>query len=241
MSTDDEAIRYGYWPHRRMSGDIPSPIRDVSEYTGADVLNIACTQTGLSVSSQKKLVNDWAAELPRVPAKTIVFSTKVSQQLFNAACSAPNLEALYIDWSAMKSLEAVEHASRMKALFLGSSPSIASLRPLESLDHLECLFLQNPGSPVDLGFLNELTSLREFGLSSARGRKIGVSSLEPVGSLASLEILWLVGVKVLDGRYCPLHKLHNLKSLRSTLNADSTEFRELCAALPSIKYFHPVG
>lgn len=241
MPKHSDAIRYGYWPHRRRSGEIPAPIRNLSEYQGSEVLNLACTQTGLPVGKQRKLVEQWIAELPSVPATTIVFSTRVSQGLFTAACRAPHLESLYLDWSGLKSLEAIGTAAGLKALYLGSAPSVADLRPLASLRKLQYLFLSSLKEPVDLGFLRELVGLREFGLSSARGRSMKVMSLEPLGSLASLEMLWLVGVKVLDGRFEPLHQLKRLRSLRSSLSKDSKTFADLRTALPLLEYFEPVG
>lgn len=236
-----DRLRYGYWPHRQLSGDIPSAIQNVDDYNGSDVLNVACTQTGLSASKQRRLVEGWVNELPNVPATTIVFSTKVSQNLFDAACQAPELEALNIKWSSAKSLRSIQAAEKLKAFFLGSSPGIADLRPLASLSNLKYLFVENVLDPVDLEFLRDLGELSEFGLSANRGRKMKVLTLEPIASAAQLEMIWLVSLKIMEGGLKPLHSLQHLTSLRSTFKQDSKEFMELCRAVPSLQYFQPVG
>jgi hypothetical protein len=94
---------------------------------------------------------------------------------------------------------------------------------------------------VDLSFVKSLAGLREFGLSATRGRKLRVHSLEPLGSLTQIELLWLVSLQVQEGGLKPLYSLRNLASLRTNIKASSVELRELRAAVPTLKYFQPVG
>jgi len=241
MSSTVDRLRYGYWPQRQRSGDIPSAVRNVDDYDGSRVLNIACTQTGLSASRQRRLVEHWVSVLPSVPATTIMFSSKVSQKLFDSACQAPKLEALSVKWSSVESLAGIRDATKLKSLFLGSSPAITDLSPLVSLNDLAYLFIENVAAPVNLEFLRNINGLKEFGLSAARGRKIKVVSLDPIASASQLEMLWLVSLKIRDSELRVLHSLHNLKSLRSTLRQDSKEFKDLCEAIPTLQYFQPVG
>jgi hypothetical protein len=236
-----ERLRYGYWPARRLNGEIPPAIRDPDAYDGSDVLNIACTQTGLSRSDQRRLVEEWVRRLPSVPATTIVFSSKVSDALFASACRAPRLEALSVEWSSITSLEPLGQARSLQALFLGSSPGVDDLSPLRDLTRLGWLFLENVKAPVDLSFLSGSSNLRELGIAASRGKSLVVKSLLPVAQLRYLEMLWLVSIRIEDGGLKPLHSLERLASLRSTIRKDSREFRELCAALPSLKHFQPVG
>jgi hypothetical protein len=204
-------------------------------------VNIACTQTGLSRRDQRRLVEEWVRRLPGVPATTIVFSSKVADPLFASACKAQRLEALSVEWSSITSLEPVRQARSLQALFLGSSPGVADLTPLGDLPRLRWLFLENVKAPVNLSFLGGLSELREFGISASRGKRLVVESLLPVAQLSRLEMLWLVSIGIEDGGLKPLHSLEQLVSLRSTIRKDSREFRDLCAALPSLKYFQPVG
>ena len=241
MSVTIARLRYGYWPHRQLSGEIPSAVRNADDYDGSRLLNIACTQTGLSSSKQRRLVENWVSVLPSVPATTIMFSSKASQELFDAACRAPKLEALSIKWSSATSLQGILAAEKLRAFFLGSSPGVSDLQPLASLSDLTYLFIENVAAPVDLEFLRDLDGLKELGLSAARGRRMEVVSLEPVASATQLEMLWLVSLKIINGGLRPLHSLHSLKSLRSTLRRGSQEFKDLCLAVPTLQYFQPVG
>ena len=241
MTRAHDELVLGYWPARQLRGDIPDAVREPDQYRGASILNIACTQTELPRSRQEKLVDEWCARLPTLKVRTLVFSSKVPQRLFEAACAVPRLEALSIKWSSIASLAAISNARSLRAFFLGSSPGVASLAPLSALTALEQLFIENVQGPVDLSCIEALCELREFGLSAARGRKLQVQTLEPLRSLGRLEMLWLVSLQVLHGGLAPLHSLRKLASLRTTINASSKEFKELCAAVPTLKHFQPVG
>jgi hypothetical protein len=241
MTSPPDLLRFGYWPLRQMSGDIPPAIRSPDAYTGGDVLNIACTQTGLPAKEQQRLVEAWTRCLPDVQATTVVFSSKVSQPLFDAACRAPNLHALNLKWSACTSLAALTHARRLTALWIGSSPAIADLGPLAQLSELRHLFLENVGAPVDISFVRHLVALQEFGLSAARGHRMSVLTLEPLSALPLLKMLWLVSLQIQQGGLEPLHGLKSLVSLRTTIKPNTTAFKDLRAAVPALEFFQPVG
>jgi hypothetical protein len=239
IATDE--IEFGYWPARQLRGLIPPAIRSPDEFQGGDCLNIACTQTALSPARQRALVREWCSQLPRFKVKTLVFSSKVSQELFDAACAISGLDALSVKWSSIGSLEALSGAGALRALRLGSSPAVESLAPLARLGALEHLFIEGVPGPVDLSSIGSLTTLREFGLSAVRGRKISVQTLAPLGRLRRLEMLWLISVRVLEGGLEPLYALRKLASLRTTMNEQSKEFQALCAAVPSLRHFRRVG
>jgi hypothetical protein len=241
MNQPADPLRYGYWPARQLNGEIPPAIKDPEAYEGFDVLNITHTQTGLSRSQQRQHTQAWIEFLPTVPATTIVLSSKVSDDLFAAACAAPQLEALSVKWSSITTLEPLRQAASLKALFFGSSPTVEDLAPLGELTQLRWLFIENVKAPVDLSFVAGLKELREFGLSASRGKKLAVKSLAPLAGLSDLEMLWLVSLQVEEGGLAPLHSLQRLVSLRSTIKKNSPEFQALCQAVPSLKYFQPVG
>jgi hypothetical protein len=241
MTLPHDELVFGYWPARQMRGDIPSPVRRPDQYAGSDTLNIACTQTGLPGVQQARLIEEWCAVLPTLPVKTLVFSSKVPQRLFDAACRVSQLEALHVKWSSIESLDAICSLASLRSLFLGSSPGIACLAPISALSGLAHLFVENVQDPVDLSFVEQLRELLEFGLAAPRGRKLRVRTLEPLGSLTQVQLLWLVSLQVQQGDLKPLYGLQHLASLRTTMKASSTELRELCAAVPTLKYLQSVG
>jgi hypothetical protein len=216
-------------------------VQQPSEYAGSSILNVACTQTGLSRARQERLIDEWCNLLPELPVRTLVLSSKVPQRLFDAACGMPRLQALNLKWSSVSSLAPISQAKSLRALFIGSSPSIECLAALSDLAEIEHLFIENVQQPVDLSFVSALTKLREFGLSSSRGSKLQVQTLEPLATLEQLEMLWLVGLQVLHGGLYPLHRLRHLASLRTTVRKTSKEYLELCSAVPTLQHFQPVG
>ncbi len=184
-----DPLVFGYWPSKILNREIPDAIQSPNEYYGMSVLNIACTQTNLTRTKQDKLVDDWCGLLPSLPIKTLMLSSKVPQRLFDAACHIPTIKALSIKWSSITNIEALSDATSLSALYLGSAPSLECLEPLEKLSGMEHLFIENVSEPVDLSFIKPMWTLKEFGLSAARGKHIHVNTLEPLSTLNNLEML----------------------------------------------------
>ena len=241
MPSQTDLLRLGYWPSLWLSGELPSAIRSVGEDVGATALNIACTQTGLPAAQQRRIVGEWVRHLPTVRATTVVFSSKVSQDLFDAACGVPDLQALNIKWSSCRSLAQLKQAKSLRALFIGSSPEVTDLSPIAELPNLKYLFIENVRGPVDLSFLRTLRGLREFGLSASRGKRLKVVSLSALAPLAELEMVWLISLQIMQDGLRPLHSLPRLTSLRTTIGATSSDLIELRAAVPTLQYLEPVG
>lgn len=239
MSLSEHLLTYGYWPSRQLSGQNPEPIRHPDEYSGSDVVNIACTQTGLLPRQQRDLVEAWCSLLPELPAKTVLFSSKVSQKLFEAAVTNPRLEALSIKWSSIESIGALAEHPALTALYMGDSPSLTGLSHLSSLPKLCYLFVQGVRESADLAFASKLPNLIEFGLSGG-SNPLRVESLEPLQALQSLAILWLVRVRPVSGGLMPLHGLAALKSFRTSLSLESDEVLALRNAIPGLQYLQPV-
>lgn len=235
----EHLLTYGYWPSRQLSGQNPDSIRHPDEYTGSDVVNVACTQTGLPAGEQRRLVEAWCSILPVLPAKTVLFSSKVSQNLFEAAVANPKLEALSLKWSSLGSIGALAEHPALEALYLGDSPSLTGLNHLCSLPKLRHLFVQGVRESSDLKFASRLSKLVEFGLSGG-SKPLHVASLEPLQAMQSLAILWLVRVRPGSEGLKPLHRLAHLQSFRTSLNLHSDEVVELRKTIPALQYLQPV-
>ena len=239
MMLSEHLLTYGYWPSRQLCGQNPAPIRHPDEYTGSDVVNVACTQTGLSPREQRNLVDAWCSLLPELPLKTVLFCSKVSQKLFEAAVANPKLEALSLKWSSVESIGALAEHPALTALYVGDSPSLTGLDHLSSLPKLQHLFVQGVRDAADLTFAGKLLNLVEFGLSGG-SKPLRVDSLEPLQALHSLAILWLVRVRPVSGGLEPLHRLARLRSFRTSLNLQSDEVVALRNAVPALQYLQPV-
>jgi len=185
------------------------------------------------------LVDAWCSLLPELPLKTVLFCSKVSQKLFEAAVANPKLEALSLKWSSVESIGALAEHPALTALYVGDSPSLTGLDHLSSLPKLQHLFVQGVRDAADLTFAGKLLNLVEFGLSGG-SKPLRVDSLEPLQALHSLAILWLVRVRPVSGGLEPLHRLARLRSFRTSLNLQSDEVVALRNAVPALQYLQPV-
>ncbi len=207
-------VESGFWRYRPEDGFPPGPIRYTQSYDGSTRLNVSCTQTELSYYEQKKLVGEWCEFLPTLTeVRFLWFSSRVSQPLFDAACSIPNLTGLYVKWSAIKHLDALRDLSGLRYLHVGSSSQIESVDCLAALTTLKVLHLENLKRIQRLDPLAELSGLE--GLALWGGDKPWkVETLKPLGALDGLRYLFLTGLRPTDASLEPLKQLANLENLR---------------------------
>jgi hypothetical protein len=55
---------HSFWSYLSNENHPPQAIQCPDEYDGSESLNLACTQTDLKASQQKKLVREWCEILP---------------------------------------------------------------------------------------------------------------------------------------------------------------------------------
>ena len=237
---------HSFWHHRPQRDFPPRSIREIADYNGADRLALSCTQTELGAAAQKKLVKAWCEHLPSLGAvKFLWFQTRVTQELFDAACAMPNLEGLYIKWSGVRSSEALGQARQLKYLHLGSSPSLQPLDVLGDLPRLEWLELENIRALHDLSFLAGLGGLRGLSLTGDGNsiKPIAISNLVPLQALEQLEWLRLQTVSIEDYSLAPISRLPRLKHLLLSNRFPMAEFAKLAGSLPHVAcdLFTPVS
>ena len=143
-----------YWYHRPALDFPPRNVRDPADHGVNERLSLAITQTTLKPAQQKALVREWCALLPTLAnVRTLWFHTKVTQEIFEAACAMPNLEGLYIKWSAISSLAPIAGLKRLAHLHLGGAPSATHIEALSQLPALVSLDVTNVRAAGDLRFL----------------------------------------------------------------------------------------
>lgn len=223
-------IELGFWRHRPEEGFPPVPIRYVQSYEGGTRLNVSCTQTGLSFYEQEKLVREWLDFLPTLTdVRFLWFSSRVSQALFDAACSIPNLTGLYVKRSGVKRLEALQRLTALRYLYLGSSSKAQSIDCLAALTALRVLGLENLKRIPRLDPVSDLSGLEGLELWGG-DEPWRVETLEPVGRLQDLRYLFLGRVRPADGSLKPLRGLRNLENLKLGRGWSEEEVIELQTA-----------
>lgn len=227
-----------YWYHRPTLDFPPRMVCEPAEYDGGERLSLGITQTRLPAAQQKVMVRRWCELLPTLSGvRTIWFHSKVTQEIFEAACAMPALEGLYIKWSGITSLRPLAGMAKLSHFHLGGAPSAEHLDALATLPRLVDLEICNVKAAGDLRFLQDLPRLRALMLAgdsnSIKALKIG--TLAPITALQDLERLTLMTVQVADGLLSPLASLPRLKYLRLPNKFPMEEFARLAGRRPDIQ------
>jgi hypothetical protein len=217
--------------------DVPQPIRYPAEYDDTDRLALSCTQTELSQREQAKLVDQWCRMLPTLTdVRHLFFVSRLPQRLFEAACEIEGLQTLWIKWSGVSRLDALENLRHLRVLRLGSSTRVESIEPLLALERLQVLNLEALTRIDDLAPLGELTGLTALAVQGSIWTDWKVQSLQPLASLRSLGRLSLIGLKPADKSLAPLAGLVQLAELDVPLQYPLSELALLAARLPETKH-----
>jgi hypothetical protein len=235
-----------YWYHRPALNFPPPSPRDPADFEGGERLSLACTQTDLPAFQQKKLVAAWCEKLPNCHSvKTLWFQTKVTQELFEAACQMPHLESLYIKWGALRSLEPLLQLKKIRHLHLGSAPSAEPISVLSQLTTLVDLEIENNPGVCDLRFLEPLTALESLSVTGQRNslKKVKIKNLAPLARLTQLKRLMLTTLILEEPSLDALRHLPKLKYLLLSNQFEMEEIARLAALLPEVDcdLFAPVS
>ncbi len=235
-----------YWNHRPLRNFPTKTIQQPSEYEESDCLSLACTQTDLPSRKQRDLVREWCALLPTLSTiRLLSFVSRVSQELFEAACAIKNLEGLYIKWSGIKSLEPIARLSKLTHLHIGSSPSAKPIEALCELPKLITLELSNVKSAANLSFLAQMQGLKSLKLSGDNNsiKSLRIQTLKPIVNLINLEMLQIITATVSDESLEPIGHLPLLKDLLLSNQYKMEEVAKLSGRMTNVQcnLFKPIS
>jgi hypothetical protein len=227
-----ERIKY-FWRDDRERNFPPESVRSPEQYDGGDRINVVYTQTELSPSAQRKLVDSWCTVLPTLSSvRYIWFNSHVPQQLFDVACRIPNLEGLYVKWSRIKSLCALPESNSLKYLHIGGSAQVQSIEPLRQMTQLRWLGLENLKRIRDISALSSLSDLEGLAYTGGMWGKPIVQTLSPLVHLTSLRWLALHSLHVEDASLEPIARLSGLQYLSLPNSYPTAEYARILAKLP---------
>lgn len=232
LAEGESAYVHHHWNlHHR---EQPRAVRSPDEYTGGPDLSIWCTQQpDLSASQQRKLVARWVEALPGLQGvRRLWFTSRVSQELFDAACRIEGLTDLWIKWSGIKTLEAATGQRQLLRFHLGDSASLQTLAPLTALPQLQWLWLDGVPKVPDLEPLAALGELEGLCVTGAESRALVVPSFQPLAALRSLRWLQLGCIRPAEGGIEPLGALRGLAYLGLPNFFSVEQFAQLAAHLP---------
>ena len=226
-----------FWYHRPESGFPPESIAEPDQYDGGPNLNVVCTQlSDRTAYEQKKLVDSWCKTLPEVDGvRTLWFNSRVPQRLFDAACSVPGLEGLYIKGSGIQSLASLDQAKGLRYLHIGSSAKIESIEPLGRMNQLRWLDVVNLKKISQLDPISQLTLLDGLSVEGSTWTTQRVDTLAPLGALEQLRFLSLTNLRSRDNTLRPIFSLKHLEVFRAANWWPEDELQEMRRRNPSLK------
>lgn len=225
---NDKEARLNYWYHRPTENWPPQSVQQPGEIRADGRLSLWCTQTNRSAHEQRKLVARWCDFLPTSQGiRHLWLVSRVPQKLFDAACRVPGLVSLYIKWSGIKKLNALENAHDLRYLHIGSSTGVESIEPLRSLTSLNWLGIESFTRIRCLEPLEELVDLEGLCVEGSMWTTQYVETLAPIGKLLKLRYLAISNLRSIDKTLSTLFPLSRLEVFHAAKWWDAAELAEL--------------
>jgi hypothetical protein len=132
---------------------------------------LAITQVEtLTRAEQRELVSRWCTLLPALKqVKYLGFYSRVTQEMFDAACAMPNLEHLFLKWSAIAHIRELLKLRRLRHLRIGSSSKLECIEELADMQNLITLNLEQSTRSTILPRSQALHSWRAWASTAAFG------------------------------------------------------------------------
>jgi hypothetical protein len=217
-----------FWYWKPASRFPPPAVVRPEEFDGSDRLCIACTQTNLPARRQREIVSAWCDVLPKLKGiRFLWFSSRVPQDLFDAACRVPGLDGLYIKWSGIKDVSSIEFSQSLRYFHLGQSSQVESIEPLANCSNLQWLGLELLSRINNVNPIGRLAALEGLSLEGSMGTTWRVESLSPVGRLSNLRYLSIANVRATDKSLSGLFPLHQLETFHHANWWNTDELAEI--------------
>jgi|JI10StandDraft_1071094.scaffolds.fasta_scaffold214317_1 hypothetical protein len=232
----DEQIKKGFWYWDMDNKWPPNSISYIENFRPVIKLNLNITQLGLKTGDQKKLLQFWCNEMPKLTTvKYLWFCSRVNQEMFEAACDMDNLEGLYIKWSGIKKIDSLLKLKNLKHLHIGSSGQVENIRVFRDINWLTTLSLEQLNNVTDFSDIAGMTNLQGLGIDGSIWTAQKIDTLQPIGQLRGLKYLTLTNTRTKDKSFDPILNLKELVRFNSSWNYPVTEFEKL-KGLPNLKY-----
>jgi hypothetical protein len=212
-------------------------VQNIEDYRPGPILLLAITQLQtLAPAQQKRLLSRWCALLPTLKeVKHLGFCSRVTQEMFDAACSMPNLEQLYVKWSAIVHIRELPKAKKLRCLRIGASSKLEGIEELAEMRNLIWLNLEQFNKIDDFTPVSGLVQLEYLGIDGSIWTQQRLRSLKPLAGLTELRLLTLLNTRAADNSFDPLLGLHKLERFDCSWNYPEAEFAKL-KRLPNLKH-----
>ena len=220
---------------------------EVAEYSGEKELNINCTQLDgyrypqyKKASEKKRVLSEWCRFLIENPKAftTLVFGTRMPQELFNALCKQEDLKRLYIKWGSYPDISAITELQKLEYLHIGSGAGVLSVEPLAKLKNLVALSIENFQKITDYRPLTVLNNLELLCIDGdcLSPQYIHIDSLDFLREMKHLRSFSLMTARVTSKDYTPILELENLEHLYLLPRKEVKSIYDKLLTLPKLKY-----
>jgi len=206
----------------RSRGQLPRTFTEVSEYDGAERIELAATQLYTDVfgrviprSRLKRIVDEWCDffEASTTPIRYLSIRSRAPKRLVAALRGQTQLRGLDIKWGDYDTVSAVSEMPQLWNLNLGGASGLTDITALRSAGALRVLALENCWRLTDMSALGDLHAVEEFSVTSGMGSGLlTIPSIAFVRGMTGLRRLSL-GARVLDEDYSPLLARSDLEEL----------------------------
>lgn len=199
-------------------------------------LRLSITQLNITPIEQKKLTEEWCNLFPKLRSvKQIFFYSKVNQKIFDSVCQMPQLEALFIKWSAnsITTFNKIENLNLLRRLYIGSSTKLLDLKFLKNQDKLQWFEVHEQKNMNSLDGFEKLINLKGFIMSGGIHGKQKIDNISPLNNLHKLKYLGLASTYIESEDLSPICKLENLEYLDLPIYYPMKEFAKVSKSLPN--------
>lgn len=204
----------------------------------AEELALLATHPERRRPAQRRVYQEqWMEVLPRLAKlKELSLYARPSQELFDVACSLPDLRRLDIAQADFSDFSRISSLTGLRRFGLHACRGNTDLSPLADLPGLELVEIDACYGQTDFDVLGQLKNLRglQFKGHILGDRNLRLPSLKPLETLENLQHLDLMTASVADRSWDSLLAFRNLERLDMTLY--NTRMRErIIDELPNLK------
>ena len=189
----DQIVKQGFWYYQREPNFPPKESQSIDDGIVDDRLCLTIIESNIATPYQKRKIKDsWANDIRgNEIIRTLWLPFKVNQEMFDAVCTLPNLEGLWIKWSDIKSIKEIRKLKKLKFLRIGSSTQLNDISVLSAMNQLLWLELENLKEISDFSVIDNLVNLRGLAIEGSMWTTQRIDSLRCLKNLGNLAYLSL--------------------------------------------------
>ena len=164
-----------------------------------------------------------------------LWAHSVDEAFLAEICELKELTFLHIEGTSVSDLSPLRRLSKLDRLFITGATIVRDLAFLDAHSRLSALGLEHFPEVRDLEPISSLPELVGLAFEGSVWTPGQVVSLSPLKTLARLQCLCIVNLKVADGSLRPLHELPSLQALQCANYFSELEFSALKSSKPNLE------